>query len=145
MSIIVKIVKWFAALLGVLLLTIYFVRAYDSRNMPALGPEYRIAFEYEFDASQEAQVDWLAYLEIEKKLAIELEKKIHSGTRPDSPVDRFSADSLTYPDNYPTNWNRSYEMSTPEPRGVAVLLHGLTDSPYSMRSTAETLVDAGYM
>jgi len=131
-------------MLAVLLLTIYFVRAYDSRNMPALGPEYRIEFEHEFDASQEAQVDWSAYLEIENKLAIELEEKIHSDSRPDSPVDRYSVDSLTFPDNYPTNWNRSYEMSAPTPRGVAVLLHGLTDSPYSMRSTAETLVEAGY-
>ncbi len=144
MSIIVRIVKSFAAILAVLLLTIYFVRAYDSRNKPALGAEYRIKFEYEFDASQEAQVDWGTYLEIEKRLAIELEEKIHSGSRPDSLVDRFSAESLTFPDNYPTNWNLSYEIAASPPRGVAVLLHGLTDSPYSMRSTAETLVNAGY-
>ena len=144
MSLIVKIVKWLASMLVVLLLTIYFVRASDSRNMPALGPEYRIEFEHEFDASQEAEVDWSALLAIENKLAIELEENIDSDTRSDSPVDRFSADSLTFPDNYPRNWNRSYAMSTPEPRGVAVLLHGLSDSPYSMRSTAITLVSAGY-
>ena len=131
-------------MLAVLLLTIYFVRAYDSRNMPALGPEYRIKFEHEFDAAQEAQVDWSAYLEIEKKLVIELEEKILGGSRPDSLLDRFSAESLTFPDNYPNNWNLSYEISASPPRGVAVLLHGLTDSPYSMRSTAETLVQAGY-
>lgn len=131
-------------MLAVLLLTIYFVRAYDSRNMGALGPEYRIEFEHEFDASQEDQVDWSAYLEMENKLAIELNRKIHTDSRPDSLVDRFSADSLTYPDNYRGNWNRSYEMSATVPRGVAVLLHGLTDSPYSMLSTAETLVKAGY-
>jgi len=62
-------------MLAVLLLTVYFVRAYDMRNMPALGPEYRVEFEHEFDASQEDLVDWSAYLEIEKKLAIELEEK----------------------------------------------------------------------
>ena len=65
-------------MLAVLLLTVYFVRAYDMRNMPALGPEYRVEFEHEFDASQEDLVDWSAYLEIEKKLAIELEEKIHN-------------------------------------------------------------------
>ena len=131
-------------MLAVLLLTIYFVRAYDMRNMPALGPEYRVEFEHEFDASQEDQVDWSAYLEIEGRLAIELEEKIHSFARPDSLVDRFSAASLTFPDNYPQNWNYSYETVAPKARGVAVLLHGLTDSPYSMRSTAEIFVDAGF-
>ncbi len=131
-------------MLVVLLLTIYFVRAYDSRNMPALGPEFRIEFEHEFNASQETQVDWSAYLEIENKLSIELEEKIHSESRPDSLFDRFSPESLTFPGNYPDNWNLSYEMSASTPRGVAVLLHGLTDSPYSMHSTAKTLVNAGY-
>ena len=144
MSIIVKIVKWLAVILSVLLMTIYFVRAYDSRNMPALGPEYRIEFEHEFDASQESDVDWGTYLEIEKKLAKELEEEIDSDTRPESLVDRYSADSLTFPDSYENNWNHSYEISAPSPRGVAVLLHGLSDSPYSMRSTAEALVDAGF-
>ena len=144
MSLIVKIVKWLASMLAVLLLTIYFVRAYDSRNMPALGPEYRIEFEHEFEASQETEIDWSAYLEIENKLAIELEENIDSDTRSDSPVDRFSADSQTFPGNYPRNWNRSYEISMPAPRGVAVLLHGLSDSPYTMRSTAEALVNADY-
>jgi alpha-beta hydrolase superfamily lysophospholipase len=139
-----KISKWIVSVLTVLLLTIYFVRAFDSRRMPPLGPEYRIEFEHEFDASQEDQTDWSAYLAIEIKLAVELEEKIDSETRPDSLVDRFSADSLTFPDNYHGNWNRSYEMSASSPRGVAVLLHGLTDSPYSMLSTAQTLVGAGY-
>ena len=144
MEIIIKIAKWFASVVAVFMLTIYFIRAYDSKNLPALGPEYRIEFEHEFDASQEAEVDWSAYLEIENRLAIELEEKIDSDTRPDSLVDRFSDDSLTFPGNYASNWNRSYEMSAPSPRGVAVLLHGLTDSPYSMRATAQSLVDAGY-
>ena len=129
MSIITKIAKWIAVVFAVLLLTIYFVRAYDSRNMPPLGPEYRIEFEHEFDASQEEDVDWAAYLEIESKLADELEAEIDSDTRPDSLVDRYSADSLTFPDSYESNWNRSYEISASSPRGVAVLLHGLTDSP----------------
>ncbi len=144
MSIAKKISKWIVSSLTVLLLTIYFVRAFDSRRMPELGPEYRIEFEHEFDASQEDQTDWSAYLAIENELAIELEEKIDSDTRPDSLLDRFSADSWTFPDNYHANWNRTYEMSVASPHGVAVLLHGLTDSPYSMLSTAQTLVGAGY-
>ncbi len=144
MSIAKKISKWIVSSLTVLLLTIYFVRAFDSRHMLDLGPEYRIEFEHEFDSSQEDQTDWSAYLAIENELAIELEEKIDSDTRPDSLIDRFSADSRTFPGNYHGNWNRTYELSAPSPHGVAVLLHGLTDSPYSMLSTAQTLVRAGY-
>ncbi len=144
LSRIVTIGKWIATIVAVLVLTIYFGRAFDARQMSPLGPEYRIEFAHEFTAAEEEQTDWAAYLDIEKELAIELERKIASDTRSDSPADRYFAGSLTYPGNYPGNWNRSWEMSVPSPRGVAVLLHGLTDSPYSMRATAQTLADAGY-
>ena len=127
-----------------LVVTVYVVRAFDSRRMPDLGPEYRIEFESEFTASEEQSTDWQTYLEIEDALAIELEEKIDSDTRPDSLFDRFSADSVTYPGNFDGNWNNSYELSTPSPRGVAVLLHGLSDSPYSMLWTAQLLAGAGY-
>jgi alpha-beta hydrolase superfamily lysophospholipase len=136
--------KWLATALAMLLLTIYFVRAFDARSMLELGPEYRIVFENEFDASQEEQTDWSAYLAIEDKLAVELDEKIDMKARSGSRVDRYAAASLTFPGNYSGDWNRSYEILVPAPRGVAVLLHGLTDSPYSMLATAQTLAGAGY-
>ena len=144
MTTLIKVGKWLATVLAVLLLTLYFSRAFDARNMPELGAEHRIVFEHEFDASQEASTDWLAYLAIEEELQNELDRSIDKSTRAGSPVDRYSADSLTFPGNYSGNWNRSYEVSVPSPRGVAVLLHGLTDSPYSMLATAQALAGAGY-
>ena len=144
MTTLIKVGKWLATVLTVLLLTLYFTRAFDARKMPELGPEHRIVFEHEFDASREAGTDWLAYLAIEDELQIELDRSIDKNARADSQVDRYSADSLTFPGNYSGNWNRSYEVSVPSPRGVAVLLHGLTDSPYSMLATAQALAGAGY-
>lgn len=144
MPVIFKISKWVLALLAMLVLSIYFGRAFYSRSLPDLGPEYRIEFDHEFEASQERETDWQDYLAIEERLAKELGEKIPDADRPDSQVDRYSVDSLTYPGNYDGNWNRSYEMTAASPRGVAVLLHGLTDSPYSMLSTAQALVGAGY-
>ncbi len=144
MLIALTIGKWIGTIVVVLALTIYFGRAFDARRMAPLGSEHRIKFAHEFAAAQEMDTDWAAYLNIEKELAIELKEKIPSDEQPDSPADRYFADSLTYPDNYPTNWNRSYEMSVPSPRGVAVLIHGLTDSPYSLLATARTLTGAGY-
>ncbi|MGI9223687.1 MAG: alpha/beta hydrolase [Woeseiaceae bacterium] len=139
-----KIGKWVITIVTVLLLTIYFGWAFDSRGMLQLAPEHLVQFNSEFKARHEDETDWEAYLEIEKRLAAELEDKIPSHERGDSLVDRYSAASLSYPGNAPSNWNYSYEMSVPSPRGVAVLLHGLTDSPYSMLATAQTLAGAGY-
>ncbi len=139
-----KFGKWLATVLTVLVLTVYFSLALDARRMPPLGPEHRINFDEEFNASMEDETDWATYLAIEDRLAAELEAKIPSDTRPASPADRYFADSLSYPGNFDGNWNHSYELTVPEPRGVAVLLHGLTDSPYSMLATAQTLAGAGY-
>lgn len=125
-------------------LTITLVIAVGDRQMLDLSPEHRIEFEHEFKAFQEQQTDWEHYLEIEKNLAAELSEKIDADNRPDSLVDRYSEDSLTFPGNYDGNWNRSYELTATAPKGVAVLLHGLSDSPYSMLATAQTLVGAGY-
>ncbi len=136
--------RWLTTVVVVLLLTIYFGRAFDALRMPPLGPEHRIEFDEEFNASIESDTDWAAYLAIEDKLAAELAEKIPSQSRPDSPADRYFAGSLVHPDNFDGNWNHSYELTVPSPRGVAVMLHGLTDSPYSMLATAQTLAGAGY-
>lgn len=144
MAIAIRIGKLIGTILAVLLLTIYFGRAFEARTFPSLGPEYRIEFEHEFDESQEADTDWSAYLAIEAKLAEELQQEIDSNSRPNNFADRYATHSLTSPESYPSNWNHSYEMSVPSPRGVAVLLHGLSDSPYSMLATAQTLAGAGY-
>ena len=139
-----QILRWAATVIGVLLLTVYFGWAFDSRNMLQLGPEHRIRFEHEFRARQEDQTDWAAYLEIEERLATEIGEKIVDNDRPDSLVDRYSTNSLSNPDRFPGNWNRSFQVTVPTARGVAVLLHGLSDSPYSMLATAQTLAGAGY-
>jgi len=136
--------RWLATVLVVLFLTIYFVRAFDSRRLPEPRPEHRIEFESEFEASQERDTDWQQYLEIEDRLAAELAEKIPGSERSPNMVDRYTPGSLTSPESFPSNWNYSYVLSVSSPRGVAVLLHGLSDSPYSMLSTAETMVAAGY-
>ena len=139
-----KIGKWIAAVITALVLTTFITLAFLSRKHADLSPEHRIEFENEFEASLEAETDWAAYLAIEDRLAAELDEEILSGERPDSFVDRFSADSLTFPGNFESNWNHSYELQAAAPRGVAILLHGLTDSPYSMLATGRVLVEAGY-
>jgi len=132
------------AVVAAIVLVVYLVRAFDARRVPDLGPEYRIHFDSEFQASDEADTDWNAFLKIEDELAEELQQKIDPDLRPDSLLDRYSETGLTNPNNFDGNWNRSYELSAAQPGGVAVMLHGLTDSPYSMLPTAQSAVGAGY-
>ncbi len=131
---------------GVLALvaTIYLVRAFDSRGQLDLGPEHRVRFVAEFTADQESRVDWQDYQDIEALLATELQSRVDIHHRGDWLLDRHLSTSLTYPDSLEANWNYSYVASPSTARGVAVMLHGLTDSPYSLLATANLFVGQGY-
>ena len=129
---------------ALIVLTVYVVRAFDSRRMPDLAPEHRIHFESEFSAAKEQDTDWAAYMAIDRAVAAELEQKIEKNDRPENVLDRYWRGSVTYPDKFDGKWNQSYELSVPSARGHAVLLHGLSDSPYTMLATAQTLAGAGY-
>lgn len=63
-----------------------------------------------------------------------------------TPLNRFYAQSEVYPEKFQPNWNRSFVL-LPEgkPRGTAVLLHGLTDSPYSVRYLAKAYQQQGFV
>jgi alpha-beta hydrolase superfamily lysophospholipase len=62
------------------------------------------------------------------------------------PGNRYFAGSPLYPGHFSQDWNRSFLL---EPDGAAigaaVFLHGLTDSPYSLRHLAERYRDLGYL
>jgi alpha-beta hydrolase superfamily lysophospholipase len=57
---------------------------------------------------------------------------------------RFAAGSEADPTKERPNWNRSFELPAQHPRGGALLLHGLSDSPYSLRALAQHLHRRGY-
>ncbi|MHA1151310.1 MAG: alpha/beta hydrolase, partial [Alphaproteobacteria bacterium] len=51
--------------------------------------------------------------------------------------------SLSDPGIWPRNWNRSYVLERTNPEAVFVLIHGMSDSPYSLRNLALTLHERG--
>ncbi len=62
------------------------------------------------------------------------------------PYNRYFEGSPVYPPRFKQDWNRSYVMEPAgPPKGVVVLLHGLTDSPYSLRHVARRYVDRGFV
>jgi esterase/lipase len=61
------------------------------------------------------------------------------------PLSRYNPQSIVSKLALETPYNRSYELAPRgTPRGSVLLVHGLSDSPYSMRSLAETFLEQGY-
>jgi pimeloyl-ACP methyl ester carboxylesterase len=52
--------------------------------------------------------------------------------------------SPSNPASQPHDWNRTFVLEHADPVGAALLLHGLSDSPYSLRSIAERLHAEGF-
>ena len=72
-----------------------------------------------------------------------VEAVVAEGANPAVP-NRYVAASRSHPDKLASRWNHTRLLTVPEPRGGALLIHGLTDSPYSMRALAERMHAAGY-
>ncbi|KUJ79192.1 hypothetical protein AVO43_15600 [Microbulbifer sp. ZGT114] len=85
------------------------------------------------------------YLDLEQRLFAQLDREIYQRTPPAGPttLNRFQRDSLADPARWPRNWNRTFLLETRSPRAMVLLLHGLTDAPYSLRQMGERLHAAG--
>ncbi len=83
------------------------------------------------------------YLAYEGELFAAAERRLRSGVELPA-LSRFDSESPTSALAERPNWNRSYVLEASEPIGGAVLLHGLSDSPYSLRSVAQLLHSRGY-
>jgi alpha-beta hydrolase superfamily lysophospholipase len=86
------------------------------------------------------------YLALEDRLYQQLDEKVYaqSETGPEYRLDRYSPGSAADPRNLETNWNRSFELTPEQPRGGVLLLHGMSDSPYALRTLGKALHQKGY-
>ena len=119
----------------------------SQRSKPDLSLWHTVNLKEEFQASDaDDDFGWKDYLELEDRLFDELEEQIiqPSGDEADPDWNRYADGGVNNPAEFPRNWNRSFELPTPNPTGGALLIHGLTDSPYSMRRTAEILHSQGF-
>jgi len=81
------------------------------------------------------------YLQLEDRLFAQLEEKVYAptATGPEYALVRYSSGSAADPQQRLPNWNRSFEFAANRPVGGVMLLHGMSDSPYSLRALGETL------
>ena len=88
------------------------------------------------------------YLALEDELFRQLDERVYDRISPADKVasNRYHRGSLADPANCERNWNRSFELAgdpADRSRPAVLLLHGLSDSPYSLRSIGQRLHDQG--
>lgn len=125
--------------------TVYWVRAFDSRSMLDLQPWHEFAPPSEYRAVAHEEVVTLAdYLKVESRVFEELEAGLVTSAPAPGGLSRYEPGGRADPRTQRPNWNRTYELEPEELRGGALLVHGLTDSPYSLRALGAQLRDEGY-
>lgn len=127
---------------GLVVLVLIFVMFLESR--PELKVWHQVELDAEFRADNPIQ-SFEDYLAMEKQLFGQLEERIlnHIPTEDQNLINRYYRGSLSDPSLWPTNWNRTFELSTNTPKAGVLLLHGMSDSPYSLSSLGRLLHSAG--
>ncbi len=132
-----------ASLFGSLLVMVV-VGIYTLENRPALQVWHETELDEEYRADSGIE-NFSQYLELEDRLFQQLEQRIYQKIGPDEQhmSSRYSVNSLADPGRWPSNWNRSFVLPNVAPAAGVLLLHGMSDSPYSMRSIGQTLQQHG--
>ena len=144
---ITTLLKW--GLIGVLCIgaALLAVRAYRALNGPPLQPWHTFV-PAELRAADLDATDWSRYLKQEASIFESVRSEVSQKLDPDArvPINRYFEQSPVYPARFAQDWNRSYVLEPAGPPvGAVVLLHGLTDSPYSLRHIARLYRDHGYV
>ena len=142
-----KVFKRVIALLAMALVVLLAWRMYDALREPHLE-RWHTFVPKEASAAQIAKLDWAGYLAQEQALFDAVRREVTDKLEPEArvPSNRYFADSPIYPGRFAQDWNRSYVLAPQgAPRGAVVLLHGLTDSPYSLRHVARRYVQDGFV
>ena len=116
------------------------------RSGPELEPWHRAHLDEEFTAARADEVRTIAdYRALETRLLAEVDREVYAETEPEDrlPFNRYFRGSRSDPATWPVDWNRTWEHAPAGPSAAVLLLHGLTDSPYSMHALAETFASQG--
>ena len=132
----------YGSLGSVILGLIIYISILNSR--PDLSVWHQADLDEEFTVESDVS-SFSQYLELENRLFSQLDELVYAqvphGNR--HVVNRFNRGSLSDPGRWPVNWNRSFVFPNEQPTAGVLLLHGLTDSPYSMRALGERLHKSG--
>lgn len=124
--------------------TLLSIAIYSLQKRSGLEIWHTVDLDEEFTVKSDVH-DFAGYLKLEDRLFQQLEDKVYQETGPadgDS-INRYQHGSMTDPTAMKPNWNRSFELTNANPTVGVLLLHGLSDSPYSLHHFGESLHAAG--
>jgi Lysophospholipase len=132
------LIKKIALVLGTTLVVLLAVRVYLSQQ----GPDLHLWHTWKADEMTVREMDrsdYTHYVARENAIFTDLDYSVtaKSGAEDRTPLNRYYRKSLVWPGQFAPDANRSFVlMPAGTPRGAVVLLHGLTDSPYSVKHLA---------
>jgi alpha-beta hydrolase superfamily lysophospholipase len=138
---------WAALAVAAVLVIIALAWGAMSRDLPDLQPWHTRAPEGELKAGDIDDNFTLAeYLRREDAVMRDVRERIEPRTAAALHVrhNRYFVGSPLNPRNLPRDWNRTFELEPASVRGGALLVHGMSDGPYSMRHVARILQGAGF-
>ena len=119
---------------------------YSLNQRPDLSLWHEVELDGEFTEKSDATT-FADYLAIEEDLFEEVREKVYSRTEPAGPeiISRYRSGSPANPGHYETDWNRTFEWKQEgrETTAGILLLHGMSDSPYSMQTVGKALHEQG--
>lgn len=126
------------------LLVIVVLAVFELNSRPDLSVWHKTILDAEFRVDSGLK-SFTQYLELEERLFEQLEQQIHQkiDKKDQRAINRYFRGSLSDPARWPTNWNRSFVLPVDEPGISVLLIHGMSDSPYSLRRTGQFLHDQG--
>ena len=117
------------------------------RSGPPLELWHSVQLTSEFSVDRLGEIaNFEDYLVLEDQLFAELDAKVYARTATGAhlALARYSGGSVADPRGFERDWNRSFELPAESPRGGVLLLHGMSDSPYSLRALGESLNARGF-
>jgi alpha-beta hydrolase superfamily lysophospholipase len=132
-----------SSLLGALVVIIV-LAVYELNSRPDLSVWHTTVLDQEYRADSGLK-DFGEYLELEERLFEQLDQQIYQKIDKDEQraINRYFRGSLSDPGRWPTNWNRSFVLPVEKPKIAVLLIHGMSDSPYSLRSVGQLLHGRG--
>lgn len=134
-------------LLSIVVATLCAVALITGCDSPELMPWHTEVLQSEYSHETAAEITSLEdYLLLENAVFAEMQQRIYaqSASGAAEALERYSPGSLADPEQRKPNWNRTFELGNDTPKAGVLLLHGMSDSPYSLRALAETLQRRGY-
>jgi alpha-beta hydrolase superfamily lysophospholipase len=142
-----RITKRLLLLLVIVAIVFFAARVYITQRGAPLAV-WHTYVPHEMKAAELDTADWNRYLAEEAKIFEKIHTEVTQKVEPQDRVrfNRYFEGSPIYPGRFRQDFNRSFVLDPDGvPIGAAVLLHGLTDTPYSQRHIAKAYRDRGFV